>query len=585
MKALNLAGATVNQTPFDFTGNTQRILDVIKEGQTKGLDLICFPELTITGYGCEDMFLADWLQKEALIQLDIIAAASKNITVSVGLPVKFEGKLYNTSCLIENTKILGFYAKQHLANEGIHYEPRWFSEWPKGKTAKLEHINKISLGDITFEIQGNSVGFEICEDAWRESRPANTYDKVDIILNPSASHFSFGKWQTRKQLTLDSSKTYNCTYIYANLLGNESGRVIFDGDVYIAKDGKIIAQNKRLSFGDSKLVSVGDTADSFVSKEEEFTQAESLGLFDYWRKSKSNGFVISLSGGADSSTCAVLVSEMWKRLHNELSAKEIQSKLSFLKQMPESLKEVLTCVYQGTTNSSFETYQSAQGLAEKLDAAFHHWNIDDEVHSYSEKIESALNIKLNWVEHDIAMQNIQARTRAPIIWMVANIKNALLISTSNRSEASVGYATMDGDTAGSISPIAGVGKDFIKTWLVWAEQTLDYSSLKHVNQLEPSAELRPQDQQQEDEKDLMPYDVLNAIEKLFCYEKQTPSTIGDVINTQFNITDGPTHVAKFIRLWQRNQWKRERYAPAFHLDDYNVDSRTWMRFPILSGAL
>src|SRR5690606_5370673 len=124
-------------------------------------------------------------------------------------------------------------------------------------------------------------------------------------------------------------------------------------------------------------------------------------------------------------------------------------------------------------------------------ATFHQWTIDEEVASYSRKVETALNRKLQWETDDLAMQNIQARARSPIIWMIANIKNNLLLTTSNRSEGDVGYATMDGDTSGSIAPIAGIDKHFLLHWLKWAEKALGYSGLSGVNALTPSAELRP----------------------------------------------------------------------------------------------
>src|SRR5690606_15767735 len=121
---------------------------------------------------------------------------------------------------------------------------------------------------------------------------------------------------------------------------------------------------------------------------------------------------------------------------------------------------LLTCAYQATKNSSEQTFQAAREVASSIGAVFHHWQIDDEVNSYTSKIETALGRKLTWEKDDISLQNIQARTRSPIIWMLANVKGAILLTTSNRSEADVGYATMDGDTSGSLAPIAGITKVF-----------------------------------------------------------------------------------------------------------------------------
>ena len=212
--------------------------------------------------------------------------------------------------------------------------------------------------------------------------------------------------------------------------------------------------------------------------------------------------------------------------------------------------------------------------------------IDEEVESYTKKIETAIGRKLTWEQDDIALQNIQARTRSPIIWMLANLNNALLLSTSNRSEGDVGYTTMDGDTSGSIAPIAGVDKHFIRQWLIWAETNLDRPGLAAVNSLSPSAELRPLERTQTDEKDLMPYSVIVEIERLAIRDRRSPVDVFLLLKDELGLEDAllKEYIKKFFRLWSRNQWKRERLAPAFHLDDFNIDPKTWYRFPILSGG-
>jgi NAD+ synthase (glutamine-hydrolysing) len=170
--------------------------------------------------------------------------------------------------------------------------------------------------------------------------------------------------------------------------------------------------------------------------------------------------------------------------------------------------------------------------------------------------------------------------------MLANVHNALLVVTSNRSEGDVGYSTMDGDTSGSIAPIAAVDKHFILQWLKWAESHLEYASLHVVNSLQPTAELRPPEMSQTDESDLMPYRVIVAIEALAVRERLRPAEVFDILSTQ-NLEPPDLlreHIRRFFRLWSKNQWKRERTAPAFHLDDFNIDPRTWCRFPILSAG-
>jgi NAD+ synthase (glutamine-hydrolysing) len=346
-----------------------------------------------------------------------------------------------------------------------------------------------------------------------------------------------GKSQLReKEVVADGSRMFGCAYVFSNLLGNEAGRMISVGYIIIGQHGNILAINKRLSFrrfkvlatevnfdDPSKSVTVPSTDNK--NRNEELTQAIALGLFDYLRKSKARGFVISLSGGADSASCAVFVAEMVRRAVNELAWKDFNSTLalsSSISDLKSAVSELLSCAYQGTQNSSPETLLAAQFLAQSLGAQFHHWKIDDEVASYTAKIESAIDRKLTWQTDDVTLQNIQARTRSPIIWMLANVKRAVLITTSNRSEGDVGYATMDGDTSGSFAPIAGLSKTFVLQWLKWAEKELGHSGLQHVNNLQPTAELRPLSNHQTDEDDLMPYTVLVEIERHAIQHRKPP---------------------------------------------------------------
>lgn len=604
MSSIKIACATVNQTPLDWTGNFQRIVDAINEAQNQKVDLLCFPELTITAYGSEDLYFSYWFTARALKQLEKLLPYCQNITVAVGIPIRIQEEVYNCMAVIENGVLLGLVAKQFMAIDGVHYEFRWFTPWRSGKIISFDFFgDEVPLGDIIFEKNGYKYAFEICEDAWRgKNRPAyRLMDRfVNVIFNPSASHFAMGKTKQREELVNFSSKTFGVTYFYVNLLGNEAGKMIYDGEIMASANGELILKNKLLSFQDFQLLSIDldkekthiAIEDIPVDKNEEFAQASALALFDYLRKSKSKGFVLSLSGGADSSSIAVLVSEMIRRGVQELGIQKFVEKLGIPMNVDTSepvksiVGQLLTTAYQGSVNSSKDTLDSAKSLAESLGAEFLHWEISDEVKSYTEKIENAIGRKMSWETDDLTLQNIQARSRSPIIWMLANIKNALLLSTSNRSEGDVGYATMDGDTSGSISPIAGVDKYFILNWLRWAETDLGYTGLHKVNNLQPTAELRPSENKQTDEQDLMPYSVIVEIERLAIRDRRSPIDIFLILREELDIEDAllKTYVKKFFTLWSRNQWKRERLAPSFHLDEFSVDPKSWYRFPILSAG-
>ncbi|MDH3717936.1 MAG: NAD(+) synthase, partial [Planctomycetota bacterium] len=573
MFLIKVAAAAVNQTPLDWDGNRQNILAAMDAARRQQVSVLCLPELCITGYGCEDAFHSTGIQEIAQQVLLEIAPQTAGMIVSVGLPLLYSGGLFNAACLIADGRIVGFAAKQNLAGEGIHYEPRWFKPWPADVRAEVQiNGDTYAIGDLIFDCGGVMIGFEICEDAWVANRPGGDLAAggADIILNPSASHFAFGKQEIRRRFVLEGSRAFGVTYVYANLLGNEAGRAIYDGGALIASGGRMVAEGPRFLFADFHLTSavvdidatrqqrsrissfqpdvtdekanaivadvefpslkpatspapLPDWESGAVIKEEEFTRAVALGLLDYLRKSRSQGFVVSLSGGADSSSVATLVALAVRFAQAEIGSDGLRRKLVYMSGLPADANDpawihrLLTCIYQSTRNSSDTTRTAAAELAAALGANFLEFDVDAIVDSYVDMVSAGMGRDLTWQTDDLALQNIQARARAPGVWMVANIQGALLLSTSNRSEAAVGYATMDGDTSGGLAPIAGIDKAYLRRWLIWMEREGPQGigplpALSLVNQQQPTAELRPPQAGQTDEDDLMPYEVLDAIE-------------------------------------------------------------------------
>ncbi len=649
MKLIRVAAGVLNQTPLDWQANEANILAAISAAQRQQVTILCLPELCITGYGCEDAFHAPGVQRTAWEVLQEIVPATAGMIVSLGLPIHYSGGLFSCACLVVDQQIVGFVAKQNLAGEGIHYEPRWFQPWPAERVVPLQMDGaSYPLGDLIFQCGDVRIGFEICEDAWVADRPGADLARrgVDVILNPSASHFAFGKHAIRQRFVLEGSRAFHVSYVYANLLGNEAGRAIYDGDAMIASCGDLLSSGPRFSLADvqtttaqidvdqsrmrrarggsfhayveqhathcatvdfafpkipveENVVSAPEWEKSEQLKEEEFARAVSLGLFDYLRKSRSHGFVVSLSGGADSSAAACLSAMLIQFGLKELGRERLLQKLAYIPDIAEADDEraligrVLTCVYQSTRNSSDVTRQAARGVAEAIGANFYEFDVDAVVQDYTRIVSAAIGRELSWQQDDIALQNIQARVRSPSIWLLANLNRALLLATSNRSEAAVGYATMDGDTSGGLSPIAGIDKAFLRRWLRWLEQKgpaglTPLPALQLVNQQQPTAELRPLSARQTDEDDLMPYEVLDTIERAAIRDKLMPIEVFQRLQVLYRGTFDARELAvwidRFFRLWSRNQWKRERYAPSFHLDDENLDPKTWCRFPILSGG-
>ena len=644
MKLIKVGAAVLNQTPLDWEGNRRRIGEAIDRARADRVSILCLPELCVTGYGCEDAFHSPGLHQTAFEVLLDIAPASGGMIVSVGLPLFYNRGLYNAAALLVDGRVAGFSAKRYLAGDGIHYEPRWFKAWPEGHKAEIEVAGRpVPLGDVLFDCGGVKIGFEICEDAWVASRPGShmALQGVDVILNPSASHFAFGKDDVRQRFVTEGSRAFGVAYLYANLLGNEAGRIIYDGGALIASGGSMVAVGGRFSYRDVDLTSavvdisanrmtqsrVGsfrpEVEDHAVDipfaypelapvapaaparsweqgehvKEEELARAIALGLFDYLRKSRSGGFVVSLSGGADSSAVSCLVALMVHFAAAELGMEGLCGKLAHIDLTGcagprEVVGRLLTCVYQSTRNSGQVTRSAARQVAEAIGARFLELDVDAMVQGYTDLVAGAVGRPLSWQTDDVALQNIQARVRGPGVWLLANLDQRLLLATSNRSEAAVGYATMDGDTCGGLSPIAGIDKNYLRRWLVWLETSgpsglHPIPALAAVNAQAPTAELRPPASGQTDEGDLMPYELLDAIEGSAIRDRRTPLEVFQEMHVRFPAYPVATLVAyveRFFRLWCRNQWKRERYAPSFHVDDKNLDPKTWCRFPILSGG-
>ncbi len=704
-----LTGISINQTPLDWIENKNRILEALDfYSQTKTYEnhqyhLILFPELSLSGYGCEDGFLFSDTKKQSFLRLLEIVKFSNKIPkalIFLGLPFYYRGSIFNSMAIVYSGNLLAIIPKTYLAGEELHYEPRWFTPYKKN-FSEIEYdfenqTYRFLFGKGIIECNSIRIGIEICEDAWVNQRPGLNYYNLDldILLNPSASHFGFGKWNTRKQIAIFSSLYYHSYFFSVNLLGNEAGKAIYDGGFLFSKNGNLLYEEQSFSFHDilirsfelefSELRNHRDkiysrrkerklNLDTFILKIElkkelkkplfqieiqekkahefknciqyqhiepffygendskenshliEFLEVERIGLFDYLRKTHSKGYTISLSGGADSSTVAILVYQMIRKGIYELGIKNFLRKLSL--QIPKEEKEqiehldpeeqiqylskkIIYTIYQKTNQNSEKTKELAEELSKEIYSTHYTINIQNLLEENLSLLEKALHTKFDWLNHNIALQNIQARIRSPIAWFIANISNTILLSTSNRSEGSVGYATMDGDTSGGLAPIAGVDKPFILKFLDFISHYKDtytkpISTAKKILEQPPSAELLPLEQNQTDEKDLMPYPILNLIEKLAIENLLSPKEIltkllriqeekdslsfltekDKKILKQYNKEELTNIINKFFDLWNKNQWKRERFATSFHIDTYNIDPRGWFRFPVLSGKL
>lgn len=644
MPKIKIAAVTLNTTPLDFLGNFESIVQAINSPESNNADCILFPELCISGYGCEDAFYKPSVWKrseEILLKLKDI---SPNQIILVGLPVFVGSFLYNCMAVLFGGKVVAIIPKLNLANTGVHYERRWFH-------CESDFINKtisfakeeVPFGHFIFQTEHWNFGVEICEDSWSVLKPSSFYSiqGIDVLFSPGASHFAIGKQNIRKQIFTESSRNQCNLQVFTNLNGNESGRIIFEGGAIFASRGNLVSEGPRLSFSPYQITSYSfdpleirgakarafresnpkiqreeipkiqlkqknnvepKTSNGFtvldkrkesgpddsgnsvnLSSYEEFTKAVCLGLFDYLRKSKTKGFTLSLSGGADSATCALLVSAM-----KEIAKQENGDSIFTTLGLDES--NLLVTIYQKTVNNSDLTETIAETLAKELNCRFYSIPIDEAVDTSVKLIESVLGKTLNWKEHDLPLQNIQARVRSPLVWLLANLNGHLLLSTGNRSEAAVGYTTMDGDSSGSIAPLAGVSKEFLLEFLDDIQKGNNRfispkDSIQTLRNTKPTAELKPLSEHQEDEKDLMPYPILQSIEKKLVFLGLDDLDCLENLKQEFPWEKTDTllgYLKKFNKLFTIAQWKRERLPPSFHLDEYGLDPKSSYRYPILS---
>ena len=488
---------------------------------------------------------------------------------------------------------------------------------------------------------------------------ANCTDYAFIVM-PSAHAFESPASYRGDQDAADLSRLTGLPVLTINNLGCEGGSLIYDGRCQIFTSGNLSASSTQFSFAPYSYVDLGCSADPHqLAVFDAELKAVALGLRDWMVKTHSKGYTLSLSGGADSALCAtcVALSQLYSLLDlgvvaygkmltdlgiacdkaaldtkigaltggylgpwrdgqiisgeqagMELTQEQIDGMISVLK--AEVMPQILVCAYQASDYSGSVTRTAATEMAASVGATFYQWSIAPAVKDYVDTVSTALGYELTWDKDDIALQNIQARSRLPSIWLLANHKGMLLIATSNLSEAAVGYCTMDGDTAGGLSPIAGIDKSTIlKINRHIAEEGVALfgannrthvrlEGMKYVVAQEPTAELRPGGEQT-DEKDLMPYPLLDEIRRRFLTgmlpqalvaslveDLQAKRVLQDYPHLQdLSPADIERFVARFITLFQHSQWKRERFATGFHIQPDDVSPKAGCAFPILAESL
>ncbi|MCF6286239.1 MAG: NAD(+) synthase, partial [Candidatus Hydrogenedentes bacterium] len=560
MRLVRIGTAAVSVKIGDFAWNSGRLRAAIEAAREQGIHLLVTPELGISGYSLEDRVSWTDITRHSWATLVELAEHCTDIAVVIGLPVRVGPLIYNAAALVAGGRVQGLVLKRHLPMYSIFYEGRNYTPWTGGTTI----INGVPAGDLVFDLPFGMVSAEICEDLWSSASPARERVRAgaEIICNPSASPFLPGKNEERKSLVCQSAANLKAVYAYANLLGCDNSRLVFDGGGLVADPEGLVAEGRILSRhswslssgivdldnlarirsenttwregntqvadgNDVKIVpvtgvsyapaSISDYAaqlpESFYVPSlqkrkadcnpylDELFDALVLGLRDYFEKvGVFERFIIALSGGRDSALCLLMAVEAAKALKEGTDAKNFA-------------KRVSTVYLPNSKYSTSGTENAAHDLAKELGVPFKVVSIDEESRIALKKQEELLGSKS--AIHPLAKQNLQARVRGTMILNWANSAGGLVLVTSNLSEAGIGYTTTGGDNQGGYSPIANVPKTLVSELLDYLSKRDDIKSLQDVLAIPPSAELAPD---QLDETDLMPYPVLDDL--LYLYARR-----------------------------------------------------------------
>ncbi|EGV32911.1 NAD+ synthetase [Thiorhodococcus drewsii AZ1] len=530
--------AQINPLVGDIAGNAERLISASVAARDAGADLVVFPELALTGYPPEDLLLRPEFMRRVESALEHIASEAVGITLVLGYPRAAVGGLFNVAGVWRDGELVAEYAKQHLPNYSVFDEKRYFQS---GSTATV------------FEHCGLRFGLTVCEDMWQEGPVAQAVEAgAQVLLNINASPFHAGKLQERESLVGRRASGHGLPILYANLVGGQD-ELVFDGASFVVdREGRVV--QRAPAFAEAELrVEIDRDSDDVVriqSAEDDRPEPDPdaviydalvLGVRDYVRKNGFGGAVLGLSGGVDSSlTLAIAV--------DALGADRVEAVL-----MPSRY----------TADMSNE---DALEEARLLGVATRTIPIEPAFLAFLDMLEPAFAGQ----PADVTEENIQARCRGIILMAISNKSGRILLTTGNKSEMSVGYATLYGDMAGGFAPIKDVPKMLVYR-LARYRNRLGEAIPERVLTRAPSAELRAD---QTDQDSLPEYESLDAILRLYIEEDEGIDAI---------VAQGyPDELVRRVaRLVDRNEYKRRQAPPGVRISKraFGRDRR----YPITSG--
>jgi NAD+ synthase (glutamine-hydrolysing) len=562
-RTLRVALAQVNTTVGDVAGNAALIRESIGRAREAGAQLVVFPEQTLTGYPAEDLWLKPHFLDAAERALEELVADVEGIVALVGFPER-EGATYNSVAVIADGAVHASYRKVLLPNYSVFDERRYFEP---GHTPAL------------IEVDGVRVGLTICEDIWYPGPPASVeaLAGASLIVNPSASPYHRGKGIAREEMVGDRARETGAAFALCNLVGGQD-ELVFDGhSVVVSGDGRTLA--RAAQFAEELLVcdvpvpsNAGAEPESVsapvvarldasgpekpvdcklaepLDPDPEVYEALVLGLRDYVRKNRFERVLVAVSGGIDSALVLLIAADA-------LGAENV------------------TGVVMPSPHSSAETQDDARAIVRNVGAELVEIPIQAAMHAYDELLasgasstdggqeahpgaESARELETGGPGTELAAENIQARIRGNLMMALSNQSGWLVLTTGNKSEMSVGYATLYGDMAGGFAVIKDVPKTLVYRLVRYRNSTAERDLVpESVLERAPSAELRPD---QRDEDSLPPYEVLDQILMAYVEEDRARDEI---------VADGidPNVVDEVIAMVDRSEYKRRQAAPGIRI--------------------
>jgi NAD+ synthase (glutamine-hydrolysing) len=535
--------AQLNPTIGDLSGNTEKILEAIKKGQKEKVDIVLFSEMCLTGYPPEDFLQLPHFIEATQTFLQKVIDSTENIIVIIGLP-RFntsgeEKSLFNSAAIIQNKFLLGYQDKSLLPNYDVFSERRYFEP---ATTSKIWNLNE------------KRVAITICEDIWKHSdllkETAYRHDPImalkdthpDVMLNLSASPYSFTKLKNRIKVCSSAAKTLQCPLLYCTQVGaNDS--LLFEGySLCVDAKGDLLAHAK--GFKEDYLIIDLDkkTTPCFLEPDplEDLYSALVMGVRDYFHKSGFSKACLGLSGGIDSALVACIAAEALGA-HNVLGVG-----------MPSRF-------------SSEGSILDAKKLAANLNIAYTEISIEAPFQNYLDLLSPQFENK----PLDTTEENLQARIRGMILMAISNKLGHIVLSTGNKSEMALGYSTLYGDMCGGISVIGDVSKTQVYALANWINRKSEIIPNNSITK-PPSAELRLN---QKDSDSLPDYEIVDHVLEAYVEDHLSPELIVKKFGYDLDL------VNLLVKKIHKNEYKRRQAPPVFRITEKAFSNGR--RFPIV----